>query len=296
MLVVPAALLVVGRVVARGRTFAGARSAGARARAIAAFGLGLSVPLAAIAIYDYARFGSVFQTGYAAEVAQWTTPFFEGVTGLLVSPGRGLLWFAPIAVASVAFAPRFARRFPMEAAFSLAALATLVCTYASWYMWEGGWCWGPRFLVPAMPLLLLPVGAWLSETPRHPGARAGFALLAVVSLVVSWSGLFVNPIDFHNWVKLYHEFRAEEFAAVGVSSYYDLVRWDWRFSPLVASWSFPVKDAFLLPHALRLPGVVLGLHAGFACGLVFASWRLRGALRGAIPQSEISGSEALAAP
>jgi hypothetical protein len=72
--------------------------------------------------------------------------------------------------------------------------------------------------------------------------------------------------------------QAANFTAAGLMSYYDLVRWDWTFSPLLASWSFPLHDAFLLPHAWHTPGLVLTLHFAFALGLLVSLNGLRRAL------------------
>ena len=283
VLLVPGGLLVVGVLWRRAQRGETATTAWEIARPAGVFALGVCLPLAVIAVYDVARFGDPFETGYADEVARWTTPFFEGLFGLLVSPGKGLLWFAPIVLLSLAAGPRFARRFPLESGFVAASLLALLLLYARWYMWEGGWCWGPRFLVPVIPLLVLPVGAWLASGSRSVVQRTAFAIVIAASVGVQVSGLFVDPIDFHNWVKLSHGFQAEAFAAAGAPDYYDLVRWDWRFSPLVASWTFPVQDAFLLPHAWRQPGLVLALHGGFAAGVGVSAWRIAGVLRSREP-------------
>lgn len=57
-----------------------------------------------------------------------------------------------------------------------------------------------------------------------------------------------------------------------------------------------MKDAFLLPHALRTPGLVLGLLGGFGALSVLAAWRLAVIVRGAAPETTLSGSEVSAAP
>ena len=45
------------------------------------------------------RTGSLTQFGYANE--GWTTPFFTGLFGLLLGPGRGLLFYSPLALLAV---------------------------------------------------------------------------------------------------------------------------------------------------------------------------------------------------
>ena len=105
-----------------------------------------------------------------------------------------------------------------------------------------------------------------------------FASLTLLSVLCASTLLIVNFVDFHSWVRFSYEFQAAEFAAAGLSNYYDLVRWHWAFSPLFASWGFPLHDAFLLPHAWRTPGLVLSLHAVFALGLCASLNGLRRAL------------------
>lgn len=34
---------------------------------------------------------------------------------------------------------------------------TNLVVYSSWWAWGGGWAWGPRFLIPFVPILILPV-------------------------------------------------------------------------------------------------------------------------------------------
>lgn len=42
---------------------------------------------------------------------------------------------------------------------------------AGYPTWHGGWSTGPRFLLPAIPLLFIPIGYWLAFKPTHPVAR-----------------------------------------------------------------------------------------------------------------------------
>ena len=45
--------------------------------------------------------------------------------------------------------------------------------YAKWYMWHGGYSWGPRFLVPVIPFVSLVAGAgwdWLAVQRRRDTA------------------------------------------------------------------------------------------------------------------------------
>ena len=72
------------------------------------FLLALAVAALGHVAYDIARFGTPLETGYGhqATVSAYTTPLWVGLYGLLLSSGKGVLWFAPALV----FAPAGWRR------------------------------------------------------------------------------------------------------------------------------------------------------------------------------------------
>jgi len=234
--------------------------------------LGLSVTLFILAWYNIARFGHLFETGYGAEASAWSTPFFEGLSGLLFGAGRGLFFYMPLVLASMVLCRSFAKRYLPEAICVILSLVSLLCLYARWHMWEGGWCWGPRFLVPVIPLLLLPLGAVLAEFPRWSiPRRILFALLTGFSTLISINGLLVNYVDYYSWLSYYYRLNQPAFLKLGINNYYELLRWDWQSSPLLAYWHFPVKDYFMLPYAIMQPGVVLIIYAVVCVGFIGAA-------------------------
>ena len=132
-------------------------------------GIGLFVAplLAAVGVllwYNQARFGNAFDTGYHFDSGEgFTTPIWDGLWGLLVSPYRGVFWFTPLFIASVAAWPAFARRHRAEAWTSAGVCLVLLFIYSLWWMWWGGFAWGPRFLVPLTPFLVLWLAPWVQE-------------------------------------------------------------------------------------------------------------------------------------
>ena len=238
-------------------------------REFAASGLGFGVFALVIALYNYARFGEFTETGYGVEVEAWTTPFFEGLGGLLISPGRGLLLYFPGTVLCLWGLTRLWRRSAPAALFAALSMALFAVVYAKWYMWEGGWCWGPRFLIPVLPVFLLPVAdVFAGMRKARPAVVVLVCLLVLASILVSASGVMVN----------YADYSASLEAHYGVN-YYDPLRWSWEASPLVAYWGFE-SDYFLLKHALGAPGLILGLHVLFFIGLLLG---LRGLIRSLRP-------------
>ncbi len=166
-------------------------------------------------VYNYARFGNPFDTGYHfSEGEGFTTPILQGLYGLVLSPYRGVFWFTPLFIASAAaFAP-FVRRHRLEGILIAAMSLVLLTMYSMWWMWWAGFAWGPRFLVPMAPfwtLLLAPVveglerrvaavraqhGAW-RELVAAPG-WAGWLLIgaAAVSFIVQASAVTVNFVNY----------------------------------------------------------------------------------------------------
>jgi hypothetical protein len=114
-------------------------------------------------------------------------PLATGVYGLLLSPGRGLLLYVPLVVLALAAVPWAWRRSRVVTALCLTLLTVRVLFYAMWFSWQGGWAWGPRFLVPAMPCLaplLFEIVRRLSWQRRPLMVVAGAAVALSVSVQV----------------------------------------------------------------------------------------------------------------
>jgi len=254
VLLLPAALLVAGYA----RRLPGREAAGR----VTAFAGGILPGIALIALRNHLCFGAWWETGYGDEIRQWTTPLWEGIAGLLVSPGRGLLLYFPVWILVAAASRRFYRSHRLESLFIAGCPAVLLVLHARWHSWEGGWCWGPRFLLPAIPVLLIPLASMFQDPPRSRAARLAVAGVVVLGCLVALSGIWVDFSDFHEW--LHGTFEAHR----------SLYRWSWVYSPLVRYWTFPVKDYFLLPRAIREPGLILALYGVWAAVLLGQGLRL----------------------
>ncbi len=161
---------------------------GATASAVLFFGA-LAAWGALILYYNYLRFGDVMQFGYLGGtdrdgIYAFKTPLLIGIHGLLLSPGKGLIYYSPILILSIAAYKNFAVRHRAEAIVIAAVAVIIVLAYSKWNAWHGDFSWGPRFLSPVVPLLLL-VASGLFE-PGGIAAKAWGKLLIAVFFAVSF--------------------------------------------------------------------------------------------------------------
>lgn len=111
--------------------------------------IGSGVGLLLYCAYNFYRFGNPLTFGHHYPFS--SDMLLEGVFGLLVSPGYGVVWYCPcVVLAIVGFmkAPR------LEALMLVAIFAVFLVLPAFFFFWGGGWAWGPRYLLPALPGLV----------------------------------------------------------------------------------------------------------------------------------------------
>lgn len=104
--------------------------------------------------YNDLRFGNPFDSGYI-EGEEFSAIWWQGLWGQTFSFGRGLLWYTPWVVLAIVGAWRWRRKEPMVVWIAWGSAITYILVYSKWYLWSGGFAWGPRFLVPILPLLAL---------------------------------------------------------------------------------------------------------------------------------------------
>ncbi|MGQ9793021.1 MAG: hypothetical protein ACUVSF_05005 [Anaerolineae bacterium] len=160
-------------------------------RAAGAFALPLVIAAAFLAAYNIARYSNPLDTGYLAE-ERFDGNWVQGIAGLLVSPGRGLFLYAPVLLLALPAAPAFWRCHRLTAGLAWTIVLGHVLLYGKWFMWHGGYAWGPRFMLPTVPFLvlgLLPVITWAQRSMRW---RCALATLAVISVAIQVLGLSVH--------------------------------------------------------------------------------------------------------
>jgi len=145
----------------------------------------VAVPVAAALLltlaYNYARFGNVLDTGYLRDSTAAFGPVSRGLVGFVASPGRSLFLFAPVTALGLAAFPALWRRDRATAVLLGGTVVILTLFYASNLYWDADRSYGPRYLVPLLPFLCLPLAPWFDLPPTSAWRRL---LLAVVLLSV----------------------------------------------------------------------------------------------------------------
>jgi uncharacterized membrane protein len=129
--------------------------------------------------YNMARYGNPLEFGYPSE--GFTMPFLSGAHMLLLEPSKSVILFVPVTVL-LPFALVGLWRRNRQAALLISSTAAITFVVAAlWHNPNGGWSWGPRLLIPAIPSTLAALGPWMDTPLRRRLAIVLFALGFAVS-------------------------------------------------------------------------------------------------------------------
>ena len=183
------------------------------------------LPFAAIVlIYNQISFGNMFTSGYLHEampdfnagmaqgIAGFTLPEIKTFYGMLFSPGRGLFWESPFLVFSIpGWLFIFRRReYRLEAMIALAIVLEVLLISASAFMPEGGMAMGPRYLIPALPFLCIPIAF---VPVRKTAVKGLFLGLGIASIALMFIATMTDPQVLRGFDHPYQQFILEIFHA-----------------------------------------------------------------------------------
>jgi hypothetical protein len=159
----------------------------------------------------------------------------RNIIGMLFSPGKSLFVYNPILVFTLAGIPVFFRK---HRCFSLilwmTATATLILTACwDWALVEESW--GPRYLMPLVPILMISGISNFDLTDRKRGFVILFAVLTMVSVLIQFPGVVYSNAS------LMRSVQNQDIAIV------DLTVWTPDLSPVPVGWhliSNNVRSAF----------------------------------------------------
>jgi len=234
------------------------------ARPLLAFGAPLAGAGALIAAYNLVRYGHPLETGYLPEES-FSGVWWQGILGQLISPGRGLLLYTPVLWLALPTIATLWRRHRAEAIQAWSITLFHLLLYGKWFMWHGGYAWGPRFMIPALPFLVVALAPAIEWAGRVRAWRLVLWALLGLSLVVQLIGLSVHFELFQN-----------QLLDTGLPLYAPITFFDPRYSPLIGQLAF-IRPAYLDFAWMRAGQLDAALLAGLALAVLAAGvgvWRV----------------------
>jgi hypothetical protein len=165
------------------------------------FGLGCCVGIGLFAAFNVLRYGApVLLSRYGLQSgggsadgpSTWGNPL-AGFLSLAISPGKGIFWFSPPLVLMLLGARRLWARVPALTAAVVAASVIHLLVITRLAFFGGDWCWGPRYIIPILPLWALALPFALTR-PGLP--RCALAPLALAGLLIQVMGLSLDQHRF----------------------------------------------------------------------------------------------------
>jgi hypothetical protein len=164
-----------------------------------AYALGVAAGMIPLLAYNQWVFGSPTHVAYADRCAVslcerdvgflgFVAPKPDVLISLLLS-SRGLLTLSPALLLAVGGIVLLYRRGRRAEAYTVGAVAVAYIVYPSgFFLPYGGWTPGPRYLIPALPFLGLPLALSMR---RLPGPAIALGLASIVTMVVA---TITNPL------------------------------------------------------------------------------------------------------
>jgi hypothetical protein len=236
------------------------------------FGVALMPAVVVTAAYDTLRYGAPWRTGYF--FATFNHPLVAGLYGLLLSPAAGLFIYVPLLPLALVGLFLTMRRLPLLASTALVVLAVRIPVYAVWFGWSAYWVWGPRYLVPAMPVLA--VG--LVEVCRrwsglHLGVKAALGSVLAVSGLVQVVGAAVgyeHAVMFSALLRAHPPVLGPGFvidaSLPSTQSVFDRILFDWSLWPIPDEARDLMQGRYLSSHWLAPTPNITAIAALLICG------------------------------
>jgi len=150
-----------------------------------------------LAFYNYSSFGTFYTS--SEQLYQHSPGLFgdfsfflpSGLFLNLFTPLRGLFLYSPIMAAGLfgIYKQFKSSSFNRNSLFVLLVFLAVVIPYSMFFRPEAGNSFGPRYLIPAMPLLLLPIGSVIDDSTGKRTGAILWLLYLLYSVGVSINGL-----------------------------------------------------------------------------------------------------------
>jgi hypothetical protein len=158
--------------------------------------VGAAPPLALLAMYNWAAFGSPFHLSYHYSAGVFEGEHTSGIFGIglpqlkstyeVFAGHGGLLVISPIVFAAAGGLFILARRHRAEAIVCAAVALLFVLMDCGYHDAYGGTSPGPRYLIPALPFLAVGLGPAFARMPRLTALLAAASVVAMSAVTYTW--------------------------------------------------------------------------------------------------------------
>ena len=192
--------------------------------------------------------------------------------GLILSPGKGILLYAPLLILFPYAIIRFWKRHHNGGIFVLLMLFFFLLSSAFYKDWHGDWAWGPRYLIPCLPFLFLPLGIFIQKGRGERIRGIVFNILFILGVLVQLPAMLIN---FSKYIRLVGETSSGNI-------YFDLV-----LTPIYGNWLILLSAFKRLggygSSLITIAGEMVNLAGKDAFDLWFINlYKVMPSLRGAI--------------
>lgn len=165
--------------------------------------------------YNWLIFGGPFTSGYAKIQNPFSNPLWVGIYGLLFSSGKSFFLYAPLTILIFPAASFFVKKERKLFTVIMVLSVVFIFLHAKFVAWAGDGSWGPRYLLPLLPLLFIVIGLYAYETISQSRIlRFIIKTLAVLGIIIQFGGLTVYLGSYYRYLGEYpytREFSDPEF-------------------------------------------------------------------------------------
>ena len=232
--------------------------------------------------FHYIRTGADNTSSVTSLPNSWTSsasssPYLLQLFGILFSPGAGLFIFSPILIFCFVGFFDFYKKNKFDCLLIITFVSVVITWFAAATYWHGFNGWGPRYLLPLVAFLILPLGASI-EKRTNIFFKTSVVVLGVVGVFINLVYL-LQDVSWFVWGFFGSDERGlYSLARKDDGSVFDLwinpvIIWTFEFSQITQSslWLFskPQFDIYLL----KILGTELFLGI-FVISIAFLSFLL----------------------
>ncbi|UCE17517.1 MAG: hypothetical protein JSV84_11560 [Gemmatimonadota bacterium] len=157
-------------------------------RDVLLFGVGFMLPMTILFYYNYVRFLDIFDVS-GTGLRHFSGKVYVGLYGYLFSPGKSIFIWSPPVILFFFSIKKFYHDHKFESLLFLWIILFQIVFYSKSDFWHGDAGFGPRYIVPIIPFMILPVGQLL--TSAHMKTSLPLKLLF---FGVCFAGIFVQMV------------------------------------------------------------------------------------------------------